>query len=765
MMKLTIPKTEIQNKTAETILTWAAALLLYVFFGLTLSSMAGFPVRVVLVVLLVLFPVFHFLAGRVKLIRKYQMFYCLMAAALVLLFGYTFFSNAFLLLINRVGDAVNAQNGFVLVPFYHEVPAGREQFYLRAAAAVLFYVTSMVCVSGARKRRWLAALLATGLPILLGLLLKLQPLLVLLVLYLAALLFFLIHCLRAKGLAPQMMASAAAVLFLLLVWLTGYSGSAFVEQQRVRAGDWLRATRFAPETETAGMPKGNLNGAGSLDYDGNVVFDIALEHPSELYLRSYTGSVFSGGAWSALPDSAYNGSFLGMNEWLADKGFYPYASLSLLYALDAGRTGSSAQTGAVTVSNHLAYSDQLYLPYETVVTEDLQDLGTLSDQGFSASGWKGVRDYSLETYASIFRDYGSMDLADWRSALEGLPGYAEYLEAEKVYRSFVYDNYLAVDPAYNDVLDRTGLTGLQNARYVDTTYQIRKYFEDNFQYSEVLSDRGKTDPLVYFAETARSGYDAQFATLAALLYRRDGIPARYMEGWYLSPKEMDAYRNNENVSFEVSDSAAHAWVEIYEDGIGWVPVEVTPGYYTLEESETQEQTPEMQKIQKKNDDIYFDTEEVAPDSAPQTEAETSMAFWQKLLLALLCLLLLILLSFLLVRATIRKHIARAAGRKDTARGYKALMHALKRRHYPVDKDRPYELCSFFDDSYREYLDTVYKDIFSSGGLSANERKDAAEYVLASIKELPQCPKELRQKKPGLFAHFASRRMKAESEDQ
>jgi hypothetical protein len=58
-----------------------------------------------------------------------------------------------------------------------------------------------------------------------------------------------------------------------------------------------------------------------------------------------------------------------------------------------------------------------------------------------------------------------------------------------------------------------------------------------------------------------------FATAAVAMYRAFGIPARYTVGYSVNARE--------GFSVEVTTLDAHAWVEIYVDGMGWVPVEVT----------------------------------------------------------------------------------------------------------------------------------------------------------------------------------------------
>lgn len=81
-------------------------------------------------------------------------------------------------------------------------------------------------------------------------------------------------------------------------------------------------------------------------------------------------------------------------------------------------------------------------------------------------------------------------------------------------------------------------------------------------------ERGE-DFVTHFLEEGR-GYCVHFATAGALLLRMQGIPTRYVSGYTVW---LDGQGRG-----EVMDSDAHAWVEIYLDGYGWYPVEMTPGY-------------------------------------------------------------------------------------------------------------------------------------------------------------------------------------------
>lgn len=77
------------------------------------------------------------------------------------------------------------------------------------------------------------------------------------------------------------------------------------------------------------------------------------------------------------------------------------------------------------------------------------------------------------------------------------------------------------------------------------------------------------DPILSFLET-KVGYCQQFAATMTLLARAHGIPARVVVG-FLPGEAVDA---EERV---IRASDAHAWPELYFQGVGWARFEPTPG--------------------------------------------------------------------------------------------------------------------------------------------------------------------------------------------
>ena len=75
--------------------------------------------------------------------------------------------------------------------------------------------------------------------------------------------------------------------------------------------------------------------------------------------------------------------------------------------------------------------------------------------------------------------------------------------------------------------------------------------------------------LDYFLFNSQTGYCVHYATAFVLLARAEGIPARYVQGYYV--KHFDTQLTI------VKSSMSHAWAEAYIDGVGWVTFEPTPG--------------------------------------------------------------------------------------------------------------------------------------------------------------------------------------------
>jgi transglutaminase-like putative cysteine protease len=113
-----------------------------------------------------------------------------------------------------------------------------------------------------------------------------------------------------------------------------------------------------------------------------------------------------------------------------------------------------------------------------------------------------------------------------------------------------------------------GLTQGEPTVY-DAVKAVERHLQNSgFAYSERPPSRPV--PLDSFLFDDRTGYCQQFSGAMALLLRMAGIPARVVAGF--SPGSYNA----DTGEYRVRDLDAHSWVEVYFNGIGWVPFDPTP---------------------------------------------------------------------------------------------------------------------------------------------------------------------------------------------
>jgi transglutaminase-like putative cysteine protease len=110
----------------------------------------------------------------------------------------------------------------------------------------------------------------------------------------------------------------------------------------------------------------------------------------------------------------------------------------------------------------------------------------------------------------------------------------------------------------------------------DTVMSVTTYLQRNYRYTLDLPPvPAGREPVDWFLFDAKTGYCEQFATAEVLLLRYMGIPARLATGY--ATGDYDPILNQA----VVRERDAHAWVEVWFPGHGWVAVDPTPGVSPL----------------------------------------------------------------------------------------------------------------------------------------------------------------------------------------
>jgi len=133
------------------------------------------------------------------------------------------------------------------------------------------------------------------------------------------------------------------------------------------------------------------------------------------------------------------------------------------------------------------------------------------------------------------------------------------------------------DPIYFDLPDDFPTSVTDTTRDVtagatsnyDIALTLQNWMRNEFEYSLEIQEGHGNNEIEAFLRN-RVGYCEQFAGTYAAMMRSIGIPARVAVGF--TPGANDGTGN-----YSVLGRNAHAWPEVWFDGIGWVPFEPTPG--------------------------------------------------------------------------------------------------------------------------------------------------------------------------------------------
>jgi transglutaminase-like putative cysteine protease len=87
---------------------------------------------------------------------------------------------------------------------------------------------------------------------------------------------------------------------------------------------------------------------------------------------------------------------------------------------------------------------------------------------------------------------------------------------------------------------------------------------------------GGENAVKYFLKTSKTGYCQQFAFAMAVLARLLGIPSRVVVGYTAGTRTGPGPAKTGAGNYVVKTSDAHAWPELYFQGLGWLRMEPTP---------------------------------------------------------------------------------------------------------------------------------------------------------------------------------------------
>lgn len=332
--------------------------------------------------------------------------------------------------------------------------------------------------------------------------------------------------------------------------------------------------RFGSDT----LPEGDLSQASDMNEGTTTTLSLTTDGTlgDDLLLKGFVGSTFDGTSWHRGDWVSYEGEWSGVREWMRKNGL-TVAEQRAAFDTTAEREGKDAvETAKISVNASGANRRYAYAPYT------LRSLSGV-DASLTSSTITCTGLMPSATYAVVMDDVPAASAitdSTWLASSE-----SAYAKSERVYASFVREHYLDIDDDERSAVEEYLFASDNwdtNANVSDAAVISRV----RTMLSTLASDTdcppayaGAETFTKWFLGTVHEGNSAYFATVATLAFRSQGIPARYVEGYRASDERIARARRSDD-ALNLTAADAHAWTEVYLDGQGWTPVEVTPGYYS-----------------------------------------------------------------------------------------------------------------------------------------------------------------------------------------
>lgn len=313
-------------------------------------------------------------------------------------------------------------------------------------------------------------------------------------------------------------------------------------------------------------------------YEHITVLTISMDSMpmGQMYLKGYSANTYSNGVWKNNVDGLKKMSvdndieYEKLCENILNMGAETVKKAYGLKSLKDAQIGNSIKIQYmedVGEKVHLPYFAEINNP-NIFIDDDIRyrkdrktDVLSFASWDFEAV-WLEKIDY-LATGDEYYSKY----------VLEEYTKIPDDMENVKKIAAQIKDKYIK---EYGKTLDSDRLV---NEKRIQLTYEVVKWLMNNTEYSLNLPNIPfGEDPIEFFIGESKKGYCMHYASAATLMLRELGVPARYASGY--SVLKEDFSKGVANYTAFVLDDSAHAWVEIYMEGYGWLPYEATKGFNT-----------------------------------------------------------------------------------------------------------------------------------------------------------------------------------------
>lgn len=278
----------------------------------------------------------------------------------------------------------------------------------------------------------------------------------------------------------------------------------------------------------------DFSNAGALTQTGKKVMTVTSSTDGRIYLKSMAYANYENNKWSVLTDEQ------------ADN--YPQDYQSFIMTIMTQYFEEAETVTIDTVNKENVIYTPYYLNYINNNFSPVCDV-------FIANTDKATN------YTMFVIPYSDENINDF-SRIE-ISGTSKYDDFAQCYLSLPNDTKQAM----LEIAERNNIKDLSKSDISQTVAAVKDFVSHSASYSlntqKVPDGR---DVAEWFLNDAETGYCMHFANATAVMLRALGVPARYVTGYCANVVDGKATVTSDN---------AHAWVEYFDERIGWIPLDAT----------------------------------------------------------------------------------------------------------------------------------------------------------------------------------------------
>lgn len=284
---------------------------------------------------------------------------------------------------------------------------------------------------------------------------------------------------------------------------------------------------------------GNVNKGNNYSFGQKHLEIVTSQQPKDaVYLKNYTGGYYNNGRWNTVNENSFFSN-------MQDGNYYSMICNNPYYILQFVLEESDVMD--INVRSYKSLMTGTCVP-------------VLSQETGLENGYTTYQGYNLSDFLSVLDTVSAGGFDDL------LGEYGAYAESTYMY---------VPEDKIPRIVELCNTSGVRKGNYTAATNFIISTLNEMTTYTTSPGNAPSgVDIAEYFLFDSGKGFCQQYATTAALMYRLLGLPSRYVTGYMVTPS--DFHKNSDGTYTAIAtDEKAHAWVEVYVDGTGWIPTEVT----------------------------------------------------------------------------------------------------------------------------------------------------------------------------------------------